>query len=53
MFEGAEIGISDIHGRPIRCGDRLRVRHVNYMGQQKEYVAQDVSSVYRVLQVLP
>ena len=34
----SEIGIVDINDRNIKCGDGLRVEHVNYMGTDKEYV---------------
>jgi len=38
---GTEIGISDIKGRPIRNGDRINVKHINYMGTSHETVAEE------------
>ena len=38
---GNSAGIKDISGRDIREGDRIRVKHINYMKTEKEYVDED------------
>lgn len=41
LFEKVEIGINDVSGRAIKNGDRLRVRHINYKGTDKEFVDEE------------
>ena len=42
--DGTEIGIADINGKPIRNGDRIRVKHINYKGTDKEVVDEEFTA---------
>ena len=39
--KGTLIGILDIHGKEIKNGDIIKVKHINYKGTPKEEVAEE------------
>jgi hypothetical protein len=44
IIDGIDIGINDKNGIPLKCGDSVYVRFVNYPGSYTEYIDKEFSA---------